>query len=118
MDTSTRVAIYGSSLFLTAVIAVLRYDAAITLIQSPPHSTAQEIIKQAPSFLVYQDFSTPPNRQSLLEAGIQLLKVDSQQSTITIYQNNKTNQQHLINESADLVAVIAQGKSRGAKPHV
>ena len=118
MNTPIRVAIYGSSLFLTAVIAVLRHHAAITLIQFNTETTTEDVMKYNPAIMVYQDCAAPRNPNRLLEADVKLLKIDSQQSVITIYQHNRMKQEYPICRSIDLISVITQEKPKGVVAYV
>jgi hypothetical protein len=108
-----RVAIYGSSLFLTAVAAALCNHPAIHLILFPNAVATAAILRQTPIILVWQDHYPPEDIAALLQAGLWLLNIDEQQSWITIQHRGRPRQTLAVQQSTDLVAWIMQATQSG-----
>jgi hypothetical protein len=108
-----RVAVYGSSLFLTAVAAALRNHTAVHLIHFPHAVTTAAILRQLPTILIWQNHFPPEDMAALLRAGIGLLNVDEQQSCITLQRHGRPQQTLPIRQSTDLIAWIMQTSRQG-----
>jgi hypothetical protein len=108
-----RVAVYGSSLFLTAVAAALRNHTAVHLISFPNAVTTAAILRQTPTILIWQSYFPPEDMSALLQAGIWLLNVDEQQSCILIQRHGRSQQTLPIQQSSDLIAWITQATRQG-----
>lgn len=104
-----RVVVFGSSLFLTAVTAVLQEHAAIDLIHLPDVASPACILKQKPKIILWQRHCPLENIAALLEAGLWLLEIDEQQNAITIQHHSQRNKRtQPIQKSTDLIAWITQ----------
>lgn len=79
-----RVVVYGASLFLTAVTVTLQQYPVIDLVHLPLVATKNSILEQKPNILLWQRNRPLENSAGLLAAGVWLLEIDEQQSTIII----------------------------------
>ena len=113
MATAPHVAIYGTSLFATAIAATFRHHLIAPVIQLPLLTTTTSLLNLNLSVVLYQDCDPPRARNRLLDAGTWLIEIDSQQSVVVLYHHQYSRQQVTIAQSADLVAIMKQYIRKG-----
>ncbi len=102
-----RIALYGSSLFLSAIAAALAEYGTIEVIQFPDPVDICQIILQKPCAVLWRSQGNRPDVDGLQEAGIWLLEVDERKSMVSAsHQTQKSPQHCMVLRSADLVQFI------------
>lgn len=82
----TPIAIYGSSLFLTAVATLLLQDAQYQPIFLTETTTTATILHYNPALLLHQDDTPPADIPVLLAAGLVVAEITPNKDQITIFQ--------------------------------
>lgn len=102
-----QVAIYGSSLFLTAVAAILLQDEQFQLIFFTEATAVSTILHHNPALLLYQKDYSPPDIPVLLAAGLVVAQITPHKNEITLFQHQAPQRCINVCNSADLQTQIA-----------
>lgn len=103
----TRIALYGSSLFLSAIAAAIKDHGAIQTIAFPEPMDADQIIQQRASAVLWRSQGICPDLDRLSKAGVWLLEVDEQQSVVTIAHGvGKASKRFSVRAAGDLVRLL------------
>jgi len=102
-----RIALYGSSLFLSAIAAALKEHDAIRVLSFPDPIDVHQIIRLKPSVVLWRCQGIQPDIDRLWEAGVWLLEVDERQSVvIASHRSQITPQPCAVQQAVDLVNFI------------
>ena len=105
-DNPIQVAIYGSSLFLTAVATVLIQDEwchSVFFAEATPIST---ILHHNPALLLYQDDTPPADIPVLLAAGLVVVEIIPDTNQMIIFQHQTSPQCVDVGNSAEFQTKI------------
>jgi len=86
-NNSIRVAIYGSSLFLTAVATLLMQDERYQPIFFSESTAISTILHHNPSLLLYQEDIPPTDIAVLLAGGLAVAEIKPHKNQMTIFQH-------------------------------
>ena len=100
------VAIYGSSLFLTAVATVFRQDEQYQLIFFSEYMTISTILHHNPALLLYQANTPPADIPVLLAAGLVVVEIMPDTNQMTIFQHQTPPQYIDVGNSAEFQTKI------------
>ena len=101
------VVIYGSSLFLSALVASLRQVPELKLIPAAPEARLADVLRHDPDVMLYQADVPPAYLDDLLAAGVCCGELDTQHSSIVIRQGHHSQEVYSIMQARDLLAAIA-----------
>lgn len=88
----TPIAVYGSSLFLTAVAPILLQDERFQLIFFAETTAVSTILHHKPSLLLYQEDAPPTDIPILLAAGLVVAEITPHKNQLTIFQHEAPQQ--------------------------
>jgi hypothetical protein len=108
-----QVVIYGSSLFMNAVTALLKQATALNVITMPPGAQLAEILQRDPDAILYQADTPPACLDALLTSGVCCGELDTHSSVITVRRSQNTQEAYSVFQAHDLLASIGGKKYPG-----
>jgi hypothetical protein len=102
-----QIVIYGSSLFLSAMAALLEPAPDVNLLTLPAEAHLDDILRHGPDVVLYQSDRPPVYLDALLASGVCCGELNTHYSSIVVRRDRRTQETHSLCCISDLIAIIA-----------